>query len=82
MPDLIVRNIEEEVAERLKQLAQAHGVSSEEEHRRILRRALQLPETCQRTVDFKRHLLEIPKVGEDFDFSRIAGGMRETDLSE
>ena len=40
MPQLIVRQIEEKVVRKLKQQAGAHGVSMEEEHRRILRESL------------------------------------------
>jgi len=40
---LLVRNVEESVARRLKERAQAHGVSTEEEHRRILREAVSRP---------------------------------------
>ncbi len=82
MPDLILRNVDEEVAERLRHQARANGVSTEEEHRRILRRALQFPETCRPSDDFKEHLHKLPDVGKDSDFERIAGSMREIDLSE
>jgi len=40
MPQLIVRQIEDRVVKKLKQQAGAHGVSMEEEHRRILRESL------------------------------------------
>lgn len=40
MPQLIVRNLEDAVVRRLKKRAGDHGVSMEEEHRRILREAL------------------------------------------
>jgi len=40
MAQLIVRNIEEKMVKKLKQRAGEHGVSMEEEHRRILRVAL------------------------------------------
>jgi plasmid stability protein len=44
MASLSVRKIEEEVYERLKRRAARHGVSTEEEVRRILRRAVSTPE--------------------------------------
>lgn len=40
MAQLLVRNIPEALAKKLKQRAVEHGVSAEEEHRRILREAL------------------------------------------
>ena len=42
MAQLIVRNIEDEVKERLAQRARAHGHSMEEEARRILRDAVNI----------------------------------------
>ncbi len=68
MPQLIVRQIEEKVVKKLKQQAGAHGVSMEEEHRRILREALVgLPKKGR---SFKELLLAMPNVGEDRDFER------------
>jgi plasmid stability protein len=43
MTQLLVRNIESSVARRLKERAKSHGVSVEEEHRRILREAVSRP---------------------------------------
>ncbi len=43
MTQLLVRNVENSVAQRLKERAKAHGVSVEEEHRRILREAVSRP---------------------------------------
>ena len=40
MGQLIVRNLDDDLVQRLKERAAAHGVSAEEEHRRILRQAL------------------------------------------
>jgi plasmid stability protein len=68
MPQLIVRNIEERVVKELKQQAGEHGVSMEEEHRRILRESL-LGKAARRTP-FKRALLAMPNVGKDEDFER------------
>ena len=68
MPQLIVRQIEEKVVKKLKQQAGAHGVSMEEEHRRILRESL-LGKTAKRT-SFKEALLAMPNVGRDKDFER------------
>lgn len=80
MPDLVVRNVEVEVTERLEQQARSHGVTQEEELHRILRVALQLPEKPSSPVDFKEHLQKMPNVGQDSDFDRFAGRMREIDL--
>jgi len=68
MPQLIVRQIEEKVVKRLKQQAGHHGVSMEEEHRRILREAL-LGNASKRP-SFKEALLAMPNVGDDKDFER------------
>ncbi len=68
MPQLIVRQIKENVVRKLKQQAGAHGISMEEEHRRILRKALVGPSNKKRS--FKDFLLAMPNVGEDQDFER------------
>ena len=43
MAQLLVRNLPDSVLTKLKRRASAHGVSAEEEHRRILREALSKP---------------------------------------
>jgi plasmid stability protein len=68
MPQLIVRQIEEKVVRKLKQQAGEHGVSMEEEHRRILRESL-LGKPGRRK-SFKEALLAMPNVGKDADFTR------------
>lgn len=68
MPQLIVRQIEEKVVRKLKERAGQHGVSMEEEHRRILREALL--GTRGKKASFKDYLLSIPNVGQDKDFER------------
>jgi len=70
MPQLIVRQIEEKIVKKLKEQAGAHGVSMEEEPRRILRRTL-LGEAGRRT-SFKDALRAMPNVGKDADFERAA----------
>ncbi len=72
MAQLIVRQLETDVTQRLKERAQAHGCSTEEEHRQILRQALLAG------VSFKQALASIPAVGEDADFARIPQPHRET----
>jgi antitoxin FitA len=68
MPQLIVRRIEEKVVKKLKLQAGVHGVSMEEEHRRILRESL-LGKAPKRP-SFKEALLAMPNLGEDSDFER------------
>ena len=68
MPQLIVRQIEEQVVRKLKEQAGQHGVSMEEEHRRILRAVLVGP--SKKKPSFKEYLLSMPNVGEDKDFER------------
>ena len=63
MAQLIVRNLDEDLVRRLKQRAAANGRSAEEEHRRLLRRAL-------RPTGFAEALLAVPQVGDDADFER------------
>lgn len=67
MPQLIVRNLEEKVVRQLKKRAGEHGVSMEEEHRRILRGVL-MPEKKARS--FWEHLTSMPDVGDDSIFER------------
>ena len=63
--NLVVRNVDEDVALALKKLAASHGRSAEAEHREILRNVLKRPK--------RRSLAEVlssmPKVGEDADFN-------------
>jgi plasmid stability protein len=63
MPQLIVRDLEEKVVRKLKQRAGEHGISMEEEHRRILRDALLTKPKPK--LSFKEHLLAMPDVGLD-----------------
>jgi plasmid stability protein len=60
---LIVRNIEDAVVRQLRVRAASHGVSMEEEHRRVLRTAL-LGEVKNRK-SFSEMLLSIPKATAD-----------------
>ncbi|MDZ4252026.1 MAG: DNA-binding protein [Sulfuritalea sp.] len=62
--NLVVRNVDEDVALALKQMAAAHGRSAEAEHREILRTVLQRPK--RRSV--AEVLASMPNVGEDADF--------------
>lgn len=62
---LVVRNVDEDVALALKQLAALHGRSAEAEHREILKTVLQRPK--RRSV--AEILASMPNVGEDTDFN-------------
>lgn len=78
MPQLLVRQIEEKVVRKLKEQAGRHGVSMEEEHRRILREALLGPP--RKRLPFKDYLLQMPDVGPDELFEREADIGREVEL--
>jgi antitoxin FitA len=66
MTDLIVRNVNEAIANALKAQASQHGISAEAEHRRILEQALLRP----KKKSFLEMLGQIPDVGTDEDFAR------------
>ncbi len=70
---LIVRNLEEDLVQRLKRRAAAHGRSTEEEHRQLLRQVL-------RPEGLGAALLAMPDVGADTDFERQSDLPRELDL--
>lgn len=74
---LIVRNIEEEVVRALKQRAASRGVSTEAEHRDILRRTL----LGHSSRSFKQALLAMPNLGRDHDFVAARGIDRRVDLA-
>ena len=78
MAQLLVRQIEDEVVRKLKELAGQHGVSMEEEHRRILREAL--VGRAKKKPSFKEYLLSMPDVGPDDLFERNRDVGREVDL--
>jgi antitoxin FitA len=75
MANLIVRNVDEALAEpllwtianALKVQASQHGISAEAEHRRILAQALLRP----KKKSFLEALSQIPDVGTDADFARV-----------
>ena len=66
MANLIVRNIDNDIAEALKQRARQQGISAEAEHRRILEQVLILP----KKKSFIQVLSQMPDVDEDADFAR------------
>lgn len=81
MAQLIVRKLEPDLVAKLKERAGKRGHSAEEEHRQILRKALQETEVEEEQTTFERYLRTMPDVGQDEDFTRIEGGMRDIDLS-
>lgn len=64
--NLVVRNVDSEIVQTLKEVAAAHGRSAEAEHREILRLALLRP--ARRA--FGDVLASMPDVGHDEDFDR------------
>ena len=77
MAQLLVRDIEPDLARELKLRAARHGHSAEEEHRQILREALK---ESGSPVSLKELLLEIPDVGTDRDFERPPDRGRSVEL--
>ena len=66
MANLIVRNIDDNIAKALKAQASRHGISAEAEHRNILKQVLMRPPQ----KSFIEVLSEMPDVGKDDDFER------------
>ncbi len=77
MAQLIVRKLEETVVRKLKRQAAEHGISMEEEHRRILRSIL-LPKKRRPKLNFKEFLLTVPDFG-DPDALRPTDAPRKND---
>jgi antitoxin FitA len=67
--NLVVRNVDEDVALALKQRAAANGRSAEAEHSEILKAALKRP----RRRSVADVLASMPNVGEDADFDARNG---------
>ena len=66
MPNLLVRNVDDDLVRALKERAGANGRSVEAEHREILADALHKP----RKLSFAEVLALMPDVGLDSDFER------------
>ena len=66
MANLVVRNIDDEIVRALKSRAELKGISSEEEHRNILKAALIRP----KKKSFSEVLHANPSVASDSDFER------------
>lgn len=70
MPQLLVRDIESAVVRKLRRQAASEGISMEEAHRRLLRKAL-LGGQNDPQQDFLSYLRAIPG-GEAIEFPRAA----------
>jgi plasmid stability protein len=73
MSQLLVRNLDRMTVQRLKKLAGEHGVSTEEQHRRILNAALSPTSGSEGVAAgsaFKQHLLDLGSIAEGIDFER------------
>jgi plasmid stability protein len=83
MAQLIVRKLNDRLVKRLKRRAAEHGVSAEEEHRRLLREALEPEKKPKPKMSLLDYLGTMPNVGDDDDFKidRV-GKMRDLDLSD
>jgi plasmid stability protein len=68
MAQLLVRHLEEELVQALRQKAAEEGTSVEEAHRRLLRSVLLSQKS---TKTFKEALLEMPDDGDDSIFERV-----------
>jgi plasmid stability protein len=77
MAQLIVRNIDGELVQELKVRAARNGLSAEEEHRQILRRALGANPSG---LSLKEMLEQMPDAGDDDDFERSQDLGRTVDL--
>jgi plasmid stability protein len=81
MAELIVREVELSIVARLKQRAEKHHRSVEEEHRAILRDTLLGDSEAVPPMTFEAYLRTVPDVEMDVDVSRIEGSIRDVDLA-
>ncbi len=81
MIELTVREVEPEIAAKLKERADQHCHSVEDELRQILKDALLTKAPLPVTTSFEEYLHSMPNVGNDEDFSRIEGAIRDVDLT-
>jgi plasmid stability protein len=70
MNQLLVRNLETPVIRRLRARARQHGVSVEEEHRRILREACVSSGKRPSLIDFLRDNRNAAAPGAELDLTR------------
>jgi plasmid stability protein len=67
MANLVVRNLDDDIVQALKERAARHKRSAEAEHRIILEQVLLRP----RRKSLAQVLASMPKVGRDQDFERV-----------
>ena len=77
MAQLLVRNLDDILVQRLKTRAANHHRSAEAEHREILRKVLL---SSGPEAKIKEALLNMPSVGEDTDFERAMDTGRDINL--
>lgn len=82
MIELVVRQVEPEIIAKLKERADQHCHSVEDELRQILKDALLTKDTLPLMPSFEEYLHSMPNVGTDDDFSRIEGSIRDVDLTQ
>ena len=70
MVQLLVRNLEPSVVQRLKERARLHGIPVEEEHRRILRQVCLEPLERVSLIDFLRNPANAIAPTTELDLSR------------
>lgn len=68
MAQLLVRNISDALAKTLKQRAAEHGISAEEEHRRILQEALAPVSSTDEKRTLFDHIRQLGEIAPDFEF--------------
>jgi len=82
MADLILKEVEPAIVEKLQERAEQHSRSLEDEHKAILHDVLLPSETNSSKTTFEQYLRQMPDVGTDADFCRIEGTIRSVDLAD
>jgi plasmid stability protein len=70
MSQLVIRNVPESIVKKLQRRAAAHGVSAEEEHRRILKDALANEKAAQQPYTLFDHIRKLGEIAPDLEFGR------------
>lgn len=76
MASLVVRNLDPDIVDALKQRAARHGRSAEAEHRALLEMVLLRP----RGKSFAEALASMPDIGTDEDFERVDDSTGKDDV--
>lgn len=76
MASLVVRNLDPDIVDALKQRAARHGRSAEAEHRALLEMVLLRP----RGKSFAEALASMPDIGKDEDFERVDDSTGKDDV--